>query len=484
MIRRFAFLLCIASCGGPEQPAVVPYELKPVVAPQIATLGAALEAELAREAKPDASKEPALPLSEVSDLLGAVAGSEGKLRLAAIDDLVRLGDRAVPALREELVATDDDPSQRAVAVEVLGVLATPAAVDVLLERLERARREVDPEPWMRAHCAWRLPLAKADWARDRLLLDLKYEVDYETVIWIARTLEATGSLAGVVGLDVIARGDQPERAAEAVGWLQTFAEKRGLADGAALIAAYERGDFVASDDGPPLSTRAKLATWKRIAGLAEWQLRGVDDSRFVLLQSGATAVEALALALHDDNRYIRVHSAQVLERMGRRASAATDALIAALDERELAPQAARSLARVGDVRARAALARALDAARPFELRVATARALAELGADGVEATLQPLLAPETPLDLRIAAASALLSTRGFADAAAELAILGDALRADGADTQAVEAALERWLARAGESAAEFSKRWAETATDPKRAAARGALVRELAQRAK
>lgn len=477
-MRRLASVwLFVAACAPASEPAPAPYTLEPVVARELSTL----EAALAREPAPPRPAGPPLELSEARDLLGAVVGSEGKLRLAALDDLKQLGERVVPALRAELVATDDDPALRAAAVEALAEIASPSAIEALLERLERARREPDPEPWMRAHCAWRLPLAKADWAADRLLLALKYETDYETVIWLARSLEASGSLAGVVGLDVIARGPDAERAAEATSVLQAWADARQLAGPAELIAAYHGGEFVAREEPTPPSVRARLRTWTRIQSLSEWQLRGVDDARFVLVQSGPSAVDALAKALHDENRYVRVHAAQVLERMGPRARAAVDPLIDALRERELAPQAARALGRIGEARARRALAAELDAARRFELRVAAARALADLGAEGEEGALQPLLDPATPLDLRNAAASALLSVRGFDDAAAELALIAAAIEANAAEAPPYEATVERWLARVGEPAAELRTRWAELASDPERPRKRAELLAALAQ---
>ncbi|MBI5434678.1 MAG: HEAT repeat domain-containing protein [Planctomycetes bacterium] len=478
MMRGLAGVwLCLAACAPASKPAPPPYALEPVVARELA----ALEIEVAREPAPRVQNGPALELSEARDLLGAVVGSEGKLRLAALDDLKQLGERVVPALRTELVANDDDPALRAAAVEALAEIATPSAIDALLERLERARREADPEPWMRAHCAWRLPLAKADWSADRLLLALKYESDYETVIWLARSLEANGSLAGVVGLDVIARGPNAERAAEATSVLQAWAGARGLAGPAELLAAYHGGAFVDREEPNPASVRARLATWKRIQSLSEWQLRGVDDARFVLVQSGPSAVDALARALHDENRYVRVHAAQVLERMGPRARAAVDPLLDALRERGLAPQAARALGRLGEARARPALAAELDRSRPFEVRVAAARALADLGADGVEDSLQPLLDPATPTDLRYASASALLSVRGFGDAGAELELVAAAIAANAAEAPPFEATIERWLARAGEPAAELRTRWYELASDPERPRKRAELLAGLAQ---
>ncbi|MCK6444841.1 MAG: hypothetical protein L6Q99_00460 [Planctomycetes bacterium] len=479
----------LVACAPATPPAEPPYVLEAVVAREIAALEAELAAHSpgAASAQPPDEVHPTLALAEVRDLLGAVTGSEGKLRLAALDDLKALGSRATPALRDELYATDDEPNARAAAVEALAAIATRsddqalAAAEALLERLDRARREVDPEPWLRAHCAWRFPLPRHDWARERLLLALKYETDYETVIWLARVLEGTGSLAGVVGLDVIARGAQPERAAEATAVLQAWAEARGLAGPAELLAAYHAGEFVATDEAPPPSARARLATWRRIGALAEWQLRGVDDARFVLVQSGPSVVSALSQALHDENRYIRVHSAQVLERMGPRAKAAADALIDALRERELGPQAARALAKLGDSRAATALCAALAPERRFELRVAAARSLAELGATGCESTLTPLLALDTPDDLRAGAAAALLSVRGFDDARAELTVLATALAANGAETRELEDALERWLVRAGEPAAATLESWRTLAADEQRAARRAELVLQLAK---
>lgn len=57
----------------------------------------------------------------------------------------------------------------------------------------------------------------------------------------------------------------------------------------------------------------------------------MDDARSTLLQQRETAAGILALALRDDDAYVRLHSAQCLARMGARGRVAEGVLIVSLD---------------------------------------------------------------------------------------------------------------------------------------------------------
>ncbi|HVS10633.1 MAG TPA: HEAT repeat domain-containing protein, partial [Planctomycetota bacterium] len=93
----------------------------------------------------------------------------------------------------------------------------------------------------------------------------------------------------------------------------------------------------------------------------------------------ASAARMLAQALRDENRYVRVHSAQCLERMGPRARPAIPALIEALDDPISGPTAASALAALDAREAIPALKECLAPGRDADLRAAATRSLADLG---------------------------------------------------------------------------------------------------------
>ena len=71
----------------------------------------------------------------------------------------------------------------------------------------------------------------------------------------------------------------------------------------------------------PLHARAGPAPrelWRLVSDLSgeHFQLRGVDDARFILSRLGPWSAAEFAAALEDDDPYVRLHVAQVLERMG------------------------------------------------------------------------------------------------------------------------------------------------------------------------
>ena len=368
--------LSLAACGE-EPPAAPPaptFELHPVVDPALA----ALEAELAADER---AVDPT-PEEDVRGLLEMLASSSGSMHDIALEEVAGMGDAAVPTLTAVLGAADTALEQRLTILEVLGAIDTPRAAELLFAELENG------EPLARAHAAWRLGAGTQDWIVPRLILRLKYEKDHDAVIWIARSLARFGNYHGLGALVTVAFQSPDENLrASALARIEGIMsevnppadEEPVFADVYALNAAWLAGDPDGLLPTRPRSQRFAREVWRRLERLREFQLRGVDDSRWICANLGTRAAPILAEALHDSDSYTRVHVAQCLERMGRRAAGAVPELLAGLDEPILAPNAAAALGAIGDPRAEPALLARLEPEHEFGLRLACARALGGLG---------------------------------------------------------------------------------------------------------
>jgi HEAT repeat protein len=287
-------------------------------------------------------------------------------------------------------------------------------------------------------------------------LCLKYETDHPTVVRVADSLARLGLLCGLDALFVVAReGPDANVRAEAEALLERLRSERGCADWAELAALWNEGRLERLPP-PPGGARYEREVWRAVAHLGEWQLRGVDDARFTLLQLRETAAAILAQALGDADVYVRLHSAQCLARMGPRGRVAEGALIAALDDRQVGATAAEALGRLGGDAAARALAERLAPERELELRTACARALGALAPADLEATLAPWLGDDAPLDLSTAAAEALLRSgraqRGSPGEALALRRALAGLTSGRVEPSTCESALEAWLAAQPEAA--------------------------------
>lgn len=301
--------------------------------------------------------------TEVDSLLGFVASSAGDLRRAGAEDLWRLGDGVALALRDALFDAERTTDVRSAALEVLGSGPSRVTASVLLEVLTNG-----PESWMRSSAAWYLgELDEEGWICDGILR-LKYETDESVVVYLAQALGKHEVLAGLAGLRVISRSswsEQQRSAAEAVIAELTANQDAPVGEPHVRDAAFDRG------------------AWSWIARLGEFQLRGVDDARFILTSLGADVAPHLAQALFDDDRYVRLHACQCLERMGHKGLSAADALIEQLGSPDLGPHAAVALGTVTrdleNDRARTLLVELVrnEAAAPG-LRLGAARGLARL----------------------------------------------------------------------------------------------------------
>jgi hypothetical protein len=131
------------------------------------------------------------------------------------------------------------------------------------------------------------------------------------------------------------------------GTAARMASDGGVKDAATLFRIWNDGDPTNKLPDPELSPAHQLEVLRIVRGFSEWQLRGVDDGRFLLQSESRRIAPLIAPALLDENRYVRTHTAQVLERMGHRARETGADLLAALDDAEIAPQIAMPLGAVG-----------------------------------------------------------------------------------------------------------------------------------------
>ncbi len=444
-----------SACSEPGAPVASrpAFELFPVVERSMALLEDELAA--ARDDAPGATPEGREVEEEVRGLVTFLASSPPALRSSVIADLERVGPSATPTLAALAVSETASADERAAAIELLGALDDVRSAEQLLSLVEASR-----VGWVRSHAAWRLGQGTQDWVVPRLVLRLKYETDFEAVVWIACALARFSNYSGVAGLANVARSapDDAVRtlAADELARIlakfdtEELARRGGGTDATGLEWAWSRWDGSPASETaglfsePERSARYRLAVWREIRSLGDFQLRGVDDARFVLSNLGPSAAVLLARALHDASPHVRVHAAQCLERMGPRASIAGGELVKALSDPELAPSAAAALGRVGHPEAASALAACTLRGGDLGLRVAAARALGGLGLASSVPALASLLDPSEPVDLRQAAAEAIAYAGAGERTAAQLCAF---LESTEVDPTSSAAALRHWLAQ-------------------------------------
>lgn len=396
-------LLFLAACGrGDNSTEPTTPSLTKVVAQRLANLTAAdIEAPA-----------PTTERMELTQELLQTRVHGGEFRDLAFKDLATLGKDAVLPLAQWARDGSLDNALRQAAVELLGVLAQKPNGAAASERL-LGLTTTAAEPWLRAHAAWRLGSSDSDHVIPRLVLRLNYEKDPEAYLWVASSLARKGCLAGLSGLiDLASRGD--ERAARAqpeLAWIE-----KELGDTASkLLRRWNSSEASALPLAPP--SEAQLSEiWSLVQDLSgdTFALRPVDDARYILSHLGPWCARELSTALWDTDPYVRLHVAQVLERMGPRAREAEMALVVALTEVQVAPAVAEALGSVGSPRSLKPLLAASRTDQPHELRVAAVRGLGDLGLPGALDAIQKLFRElKDPSqahiqDLRLASAKALV----------------------------------------------------------------------------
>lgn len=447
-MKRLALLFVLCACSKPAEKAPS-YELRAVS-----------QAAIAAAPKPPAQPAPERELLERTR--GAIADRaqmQGKLRALALADIAATPEAAIAAADALLSdAAASDESRRS-ALEVLGGIDSPAAARALAKRVDI---QTSHAPWIRATAAFELGRQSFDGIVPEMCAQLKYETDGETVVWIAALLGKHRNFCGLDGLRVLAaNGLTPEVQDHARAMLAQLASDAGFADADALYAAWNSPDPERKVPREEPSPELRAEIWRRVAALGVFDLKLVDDARFVLSRSPWWVVDVLTQALHEEAPHLRTCVAQSLERMGARASSACPALVQALEEPRMAPAVATALAAIGCTDALEPLVRATQPGHDAELRHSAARALAVLGGQRAIDTLSELLAKADTPDLRQTAAESLV---GLGKGSLGAPLLIECLTKPGADHDTAETALERWLEL--ESKQELLAAWRALAGDP------------------
>lgn len=357
-----------------------------------------------------ADDEPKLPPLELSPKLpelqraaAAVPAPPADAEQRQLRDLVETA--FVPGLADERLAASAREN----------LLESPHARWALEQALEHA------EPSVRNFAAFELGKL-GQWAALPVLVKrLKYELEPEPLAWVADALDMLGNRAGFDKLiELIQGGTHAEIAgqraiailqrahvldpSESPSWDRLLEELRQLlrrwrSDGAPQTQTEPLPQDLAELD-------ARIA--ERLVLLEGFQLRPVDDSRFILARLGRLAVPHLVTALHASEPFLRNHALEVLLQLGPVArNLARNPTLALLQD---------PLARANAVAALGAMQ--ISDAFPFvapllaspdpELRVATAAALGPLGNEAAIPLLeQKMLAADESMDVRVRAAFSL-----------------------------------------------------------------------------
>ena len=410
---------------------------------------AALEAQL--DSAAPAPPEPASDLvQEIESMVEMLTASKGSMREAVVEGVLEHGLMAMSPLRTVLVDETRETMVRQAAAELLGHIDARPAADVLIEAVSVVR-----DPKVRASIYHSFARLADDRELPSLLLRLRYESEPELSLALSAALAHMGSFAALEILSPLTWNPDRDLSARAEMALQELATRAKLESGEALWRRWYGPGSLSPHPGEP-SSALELEVWRRIAQLGQehFQLRGVDDARYLLSRLESWAVPWLAQALGDDDVYVRLHVAQVLERMGPRALCAAPALIEALRDPRVAAAAAaaEALGKVAPESASKALLPCLAEDRPYELRVAAVRALGHLG-DRANLRLVRAVMDEAsePLDLRCTAARALTRLDDGRYAAPFLLERLSEEERSGADSALAEEALDAWLESASQA---------------------------------
>lgn len=350
-----------------------------------------------------ASNSPARPapklVSVVAELSALAAHAPAEPSAATKNELAELVDLAFHASDARLAAR----SERA----LLGH-------DQRMHGLERGVLHEDAV--VRARCAYELGRLGSKAAVPHLVFCLKYEKDARARVWIAAALAALGNGAG---LGVLAESLQTEgladEAARSALELATRT-KRDLGESPTwdairtFLREIEAGWLATGKDicevpaveGAETHLTARLA--RHMLATDGFQLRPVDEARFVMARVGVAALPLLKLALGAQEVYLRNHALEVLTVLGRPGAPLVKETLALLGDRLSARFALAALGSLGAPDAAPDLLRETRSEDP-ELRCAAAAALGELGHAAAKARLEELVRDANELmDVRVRAA--------------------------------------------------------------------------------
>ncbi len=283
---------------------------------------------------------------------------------------------------------------------------------------------------VRTQCAFALASSNHAGSLSLVLYRHKYEKDPSVRLWLVDAAVGLGSGAGL--LDVIAAFDDSELREQAGRVAVSVCGRVGADIGdnpswAMLRQALAGVDLVWRETGvlPGVEAMgsgeelldARIA--EQLVALTGFQLRPVDDARFVLSRMGTVGLPRLTAAAHAQETYLRNHSLEVLRDLGPVAHGAGEALLSLLRDPLSAAIAGRALgaaryepamphliARIADADLETAAA-AAAALGPMLTRAPSSPKQRGLQQRAV-ATLQRVLDdPTGALDLRVSAATSL-----------------------------------------------------------------------------
>ncbi|HEX5054271.1 MAG TPA: HEAT repeat domain-containing protein [Planctomycetota bacterium] len=250
-----------------------------------------------------------------------------------------------------------------------------------------------------------------------LLLRLKYELDPETVLWVADALQRLGNDTGLAWLD--AAMNQQGTAQQAGTMAIDVCRERGLALAdpptyaelqgrlRELSAAWrERGE--GSRVVAPAKGQLEARFAAHLITTENYPLRPIDDARYVLTRCGRLAVPLLIRTLAASEPYLRTMALQVLAELGPAAHDAAESTLPLLGDPLTASYAMRTLGEIGAADAIPHL-RARLPLPDVELRAAAVQALGLLQDRASAARLTERMQDATEaLDVRVGAAFGLL----------------------------------------------------------------------------
>ncbi|HRV81205.1 MAG TPA: HEAT repeat domain-containing protein [Planctomycetota bacterium] len=365
--------LLAGACTRPEPPKPAP---DPETVPQEPLRPAVVQDALQRYAPPQeadstADGTEAVPREQIEALLETLGGGDRRFVRMAQEELAGLGAAALKPLRDMALDPETSSATRLQAATALGTVGLPAA-PTLLHLAQK-----DPDVAVRRQAIYQLGLLDTNSYLPQLGLRLKYELDPENRLWLAWDLAKHGQGSALPVLFDLTRFDDEALRSRAQGVLADLETEHGMPS-ADLYQAWLAGS---EEAWPPIEPSNELMHefWLQVDQLSgeHFQLRGVDDARYALSQLGTWATPHLAQALEDRDPYVRLHTAQVLERMGPRARAAQSALEANLQDPQIGPTCAAALGALGTTEGCQALAKVLDPSNPLALRSAALRALGD-----------------------------------------------------------------------------------------------------------
>ena len=313
------------------------------------------------------------PKEQIEGLLQTLQSQNRRFIRAAEEELLELGASAIPQLLVPIQDQEQAINSRVQACSALGKTG-PDAVGPLFDLAKTSE-----EPMLRRNAFYQIGTLKQDWVVPDLILRMKYETDDECFFWLTWALAQLGNGSGLVAWFDLTRSKNKELAALSLRNLQMLEQEIGVR-AVELEESWRTGEADLWPRPEP-SAALQCVLWREVAQLSgeHFQLRGVDDARYTLARLGNWSHAPLSEALSDEDPYVRVHVAQILERMGPRASSAIPSLTKNLSDKRSGPAAAHALGAIGGEQAAKALTGAAGTESELDLRIAAMQALGTAG---------------------------------------------------------------------------------------------------------